>query len=686
MKFLFTLFLFLTSSPLYLFSQQHKLITGEEALAKSTALAQSKQFDSATYYVLIAQEKFKSANRIKDYFRSKIQELQIWIKDGRLEQTFEANHNLLDEIREYYGDSTALEALVYKNFGESYYKKGLLNDATVWWEKSLSLIQNYNEEYYASEIAFLSNNLGISYARRAYYDQAAPHFERALYIYQNYDSKRKARGILRTYNNLGNLNYLLGNIGKAVAMYQKSIELKKKVYKTSQHPSIALSYANMGNMLRAVGRYQEAIEYLNSSIEITKNKQGKDRKALRQSYGVLSEIYRLTKEFDLCKEHIDKEYELRLIDDGPQSLEMANVYVNYGLYFNDIGNYQKAIDYFNKALEIFELKKLPLSEDVGEAHYYIGASYMQLDRREEAMDKFEESRRVFAALDLSKNAMLSVINQGIGKLLSERGEYDLAEKYLWQAINANVKSDWNATDNPLANYHNGSLLLTTIEHLTSLYKEKGLKSDDHTLLTKSLHYIDYGDTLINQLQKTNTNDTDKLLFREKVNKIYETGIWLSYQLYSQSKDAKFVEKAHYFMERNRNSLSLLELNDAQAQLTIGISDSLRETEGELNALISYHKSQIYQLENVDGNIDSVRLDHHRAALFESSQNRRKWIKNIEEDYPDYAQLKYKVDYPTISELQSVLTSDQTLLEYSMGLDAGYGILIGKNNYEFVSDF
>lgn len=375
------LLLFIVFQSFQLFSQDKADAQGREALDKSITLAASKQYDSAHHYALISQEKFKAANNLDGYYRSKIHKVQLGLRDGGLEKTFKANNLLLEEVIDQFGDSTVHEALIYKNLGEGYYKKGLLNEATAYFEKALNLFKQYDEEENADEIVFIVSNLGISYARRAYYDKAAPFFEQALAIHQTYDLKKNSRGILRTYNNLGNLNYLMGNIEKAIDMYEKSIALKKEVYKTSNHPSIAISYANVGNMLRAIGRYEEAIEYLNSSIEIVKNNKTGDQRGLSQSYGVLSEIYRLTGKMDLCKQYMDKEYEFRLVANGDQSLEMTEVYINYGLYYIEIEEPQKALDFLSKTLKIFDLKKLQFAEDVGAVDYYIGKAICNWEER-----------------------------------------------------------------------------------------------------------------------------------------------------------------------------------------------------------------------------------------------------------------------------------------------------------------
>lgn len=291
---------------------------------------------------------------------------------------------------------------------------------------------------------------------------------------------------------------------------------------------------------------------------------------------------------------------------------------------------------------------------------------------------------MFKELGLTQDALLTDVNLGAGIMLSEIKEYELAEKYLLQAINSNVKPYWGPNDltYEIGDYVNGALLLSTIEHLANLYKTIGLKNNDDNLLVKSLYYVEQGDALINQLQKTNTNDSDKLLFRKKVNKIYEMGILLSHKLYEKNGNSSFVEKAHYLMERNRNSLSLLELTDAQAQLSIGIPDSLKAIETELNALISYNKSQIYKLENNEA-IDSIRLAHHKETLFQLNQKKRQWLKNIQHNYPDYADIKYKIDYPTIASVQAALTANQTLIEYAVGTERSYAIRMDNSTYEFV---
>ncbi len=73
---------------------------------------------------------------------------------------------------------------------------------------------------------------------------------------------------------------------------------------------------------------------------------------------------------------------------------MAEVYHNLGYLFSMQGEYEKALDYLNKALEIRTKTLNPNHPDIRSSYYQIGAVYSEMGEFDKALEYFNNSLRI----------------------------------------------------------------------------------------------------------------------------------------------------------------------------------------------------------------------------------------------------------------------------------------------------
>lgn len=669
---LFTLFLLLSTSYTSFGQEGHNSSHFEVGIA----FKQQNQWDSAIFFLNKAKEESKSANDTDGYFRSWLEAAQCLTFVGNFEIAEQENLFILEELIQKVDSGSFFEANVYKNLGEIYAKKNEALKATGYLLKSEKLFQKHPDRYDLKYKTFLENNLGVMYARRGYYDLSATYLEQALHHYL-LDTNVNQAGISATYNNLGNLNYLLGNDRKAIEMFEESISIKKMINPNNHR--LSTTYNNIANLLRNNGQYHSAIRYLKEALKI--NEQFPE-KADWQVPGTLATTYSSLGEHDLAIKYLKIHEQDVLSRFGPLSLEISKVYSIFGQYYFENQEYRKSSSYFKKTIKILESINQDVFEDLVLANQYVGLCKIEEREKEVGLNYIKLATDILKEKGLSKSLNATDLYSFVGNSLLEIQAFDDAKNYLQLAIQANLRTLWDVRNPDLPidkGFFHGGLLVQTIADYARLL---ALTSKNEKDLSTSLQFYHYGDSLISKLQKRGGDFTDKLRFRTEIDDFYKNAIATCYQMYESSKDEGLVSKAHYFFERNRNSLALLELSEAQARVSISIPDSILEKETELTSLRAYHKSKIYDLlEN--NNEDEERLSYHEKTLFEVERKIDRLIINIDQNYPEYSKLKYNVDYASPAEIQQNLSPDECLLQYSIGESKSHVILINKERSRFV---
>jgi FOG: TPR repeat len=109
--------------------------------------------------------------------------------------------------------------LIYNQIGLIYHRMGDLDDALLYYSKSLSLAQDLGDK--SMQASSLNNIAGI-YKEKDELDKALGYYEESLRL--KTDEKEKAI----TYNNIATVYYQKGDHKKAVEYFQKAIETSER--------------------------------------------------------------------------------------------------------------------------------------------------------------------------------------------------------------------------------------------------------------------------------------------------------------------------------------------------------------------------------------------------------------------------------------------------------------------------
>lgn len=156
------------------------------------------------------------------------------------------------------------------------------------------------------------------------------------------------------WNKLGNYYILKGNFIKAIECHQKALELALKKRNPNNFLS-ATSYQNLGIAVRGIGDYYLAEKYFLKSLELNEILYDKSNPNLAFIYINLGKFYSDISKYQLALQYYDDAEKLLInIDAENLKIALAALYWNKGNIFTYQGDYEKAINYLNKALLIYQ--------------------------------------------------------------------------------------------------------------------------------------------------------------------------------------------------------------------------------------------------------------------------------------------------------------------------------------------
>ena len=144
---------------------------------------------------------------------------------------------------------------IYNQIGMIYEKMGSLDDALLYYSRSLSLARDLGIR--SEQAARLNNIAGIYYAKGEF-DKALSYYEESLRL--KTDEKEKAP----TYNNIAIIYNKKGNYQKAVEYLKKAIEIGERY---GDYHGVSRRKLNLGNTYRKMKDYEKAEKYILEGLE-----------------------------------------------------------------------------------------------------------------------------------------------------------------------------------------------------------------------------------------------------------------------------------------------------------------------------------------------------------------------------------------------------------------------------------
>jgi len=185
---------------------------------------------------------------------------------------------------------------IYTEIGLIYWRMGYLDDALLYYSRSLSLAIDLENE--SMQATALSSIAGI-YLNKGELDKALDYYEESLRLQTN------EKGKVPTYNGIAIIYDQKGDYQKAVEYLQKAIEIGERY---GDYHGVSQTKINLGNTYRKTKDYEKAEKYILEGLEGVKKVGDKYWEAV--GYSVLGWLYKDKGDKKTAKDYLTRAYNL----------------------------------------------------------------------------------------------------------------------------------------------------------------------------------------------------------------------------------------------------------------------------------------------------------------------------------------------------------------------------------------
>lgn len=521
----------------------------------------------------------------------------------------------------------------------------------------------------------LLNNLADTYLNLGGFKRAMALLERALEVARERGDRGMEHALL---NNLGSAHQGLGQYAEAKQLFQDALTRARR---SADADAQAITLNNLGDVSREEGRYDDALEFFERALPIMR-KIG-DRQHEATVLNNIGEVRRAqARYFDALKAYqasLDIEQTLPLeAQDATVHSNLAQLYASVAQYaraaeeakaavavyqrqgdrsaeataWNDMGEILVAQHDLSGALPLFD-RALAIAREIGEPATVAvslgnkGSSYLAMGRPKDALAEFEEAYAIQRKAGLLAAALVTLNNIGSAHVLLKN--YDVALTSLEQARQL-ARQIGRASDEAQVVASMGAVYESrgSVERALSLYEEAlgGLEKVREGLKVEEL----------------------KTTWTAQLHVLYERAV----RLYAATGN---TARAFDLAERARARTFLDQIGNLRPRVTGAADAGLVQQEQFLRAEIAHlQKARSDAVQSVDAMGEA--RDALAARLIERQRQYEDLLLKLKVASPQYASL-ISVSPLGLSEVQALLTDQQTLLAYFVMADKSLAFVISK---------
>lgn len=458
----------------------------------------------------------------------------------------------------------------------------------------------------------------------------------------------------------GFLQLKLGVYDEAERILQNAL-LRFDSAKQSSSVEAAQAVAHLGTLQMSQGKYTEAQELLHRALSIRDKFTDNRTEWIAATYNDLGLVYSQTDK-NRALEYYQQATELYTSLYGHRDVKIALANINAGIIYRDLALLEEAMSSFQRALDILNVGYANAHPTKGIVLYNLGQTYVRLNDQELAMEYYRSAVKTYEQFYGGKHPEIASVLTAMGDLQAAASDFDSALASYQKAIQANIPGYTNPeprSNPPLRNYYNGLGLLNTLASKAAAfearYTRKSLKFSD---LEDALDVLILCDSLIDQLRQHASNESDKLRLGAVAGDVYGLGVGTAFQAAMNAvKKQPYLEKAFFFAEKSKGAVLLEAISEASARTYAGISAELLSIEKKLRSDLTAIARKLAEKPSTDEERSLRERSFDLKAQYDA------FLRRVEENYPDYYDLKFNTSVPSVSQLQLLLDDNTALISY-----------------------
>jgi len=497
----------------------------------------------------------------------------------------------------------------YKNKAINFAESGNLDSALFYFREALKCTQN--DEIGAARIY---NNIGIVYNNFRSADSALYYFNKSEQILIKYPIHRSMMASL--HNSRGTLFLKSLDYEKAIQYFMNALSNLSEISGQDSQKIVQVN-RNIGLAYYNQGKYNKSIQFFKNCVQL---KLYQPHVKIINIYDDLARNYNKLDSLTMADSLFRFSINYLMQQEGAQ-LKLANSYNHYGLFFYGIGEYEKALLWFNDA------------------------------------------HNIYCETDTYKPVENSKILFNIGKAHFKQCSLDSALYYYQKAVskvvknfdNENMKANPTLDDTIFDYLHLSHILSKKAEVFWEIY---GISND-----ISDLHACSKTNDLAIQLlekKRIEVMDESKNLFVSVAEPAYENAIKFTLELLQRTRDICYKDTLFHLAERGKSALLRSSLQALQYKNLAGIPDSIQEYERTLKIAMSRLNKKINY-----NDINSISNKSNYSDLLIVTQKYDSLVDYIRINYTEYYALKHGDQVIPTAILQKRIPENQAIIEYTL---------------------
>lgn len=554
-------------------------------------------------------------------------------------------------------------------------------------EKDLKQAKSSLKLFKQNHLHFLGKSsvkLQTYYTVQSYLDGVEENYDEAIILVEKALKIAKVHPDSTRYSSL--THWAARSIYEQTNQYKKAIqqaEVLAIIYSSGgleQQIELGKNYQKLGILYIQKGQPNQALEYFNKTLSIYKKTPQITALDFASLYRAFSMAYAASSKYEEQIKCINKALAITKKDISSQSKRLEiSLLSNLGAYYIKIKQVKKGLEFYRQYVVATVKEHGPNSTLASVAYSNLAISYAQVGDLETAETYFRKNISIKKVIYGTHNPDLALAYANLVILLDLMERNQDALEATQQSFNANTK-DYEGTDYvidlvPLIKKHTILDPINAIGNLNNrsqilyqLYKEK-----------KQLDYLKQAhQTILAQIElldkiKDELSDKDKVALLNIDFMPFKLGVQYAEELYQITKEKKYIEDAFQLAERSKDAVLTSALSSQKALNFGGVPDSLVLKENQLKKDISKLEKKLLTVKK-----SNVYYSNLQEELFALKRAKEKLVRNLEQDYPQYYQIKYKLNIASIKDLQDrILDKNTTLISYYIQYPKAYIWSINK---------
>ncbi|MGH1337535.1 MAG: CHAT domain-containing protein [Aureispira sp.] len=332
---------------------------------------------------------------------------------------------------------------------------------------------------------------------------------------------------------------------------------------------------------------------------------------------------------------------LRLIDQLPAKKRVPKrieIQLALGLLYFKAGDYPNAEIYYEEALSTIKNK-------YGKNH----PQQAEVERR---------LSEIYLATQLYKEAL------------------DYVDRAQYSHIGEDLKIDQQLLDN-INKIPFPYELLNSIATRGVILYERSKNNPSESELKKVLAHYAIATEMLYQLRNIYRNEGNKSKLGNITHKISQHAVVICNTLFEKTGNSAFLEEAFSYAELSKSAVLFETVQDLKSMKIAGIPEDQTILENGLKVQIAYLKAEVfYELQQGD-EASKARIKILQERIRSTTEQHNELLKEFEQNYPAYYNLKYSNRTIQLSRLQDILSPDEVFLEYVATDSFIYTLAISK---------